>query len=274
MFSANTPTSVANRPIALSISSDQSASYNVFSAAGNPSDAVDVTVTIGSGIKVSEMRALSFAPGSRVFIVNNGFILGAGGTGGYGGSIYGTDIFAGFQGNNGTNAGNGTDALQSNCRLILTNASGAIYAGGGGGAGGTAGGVQGSYPYPGPPTSRACGGSGGGGGQGYPGGAGGFGGAGYGDGTTVANGGNGNSGSFAGRGSLGSGVTSGGGSGGIAGNGGTWGNGGDSPLLSPSPDSGSGCGGGMAGNQGRAIFSNGAGVTWISGSGNVVGSVS
>ena len=168
MFSANCPAAVSGRPIGLTISSDQAAGYNVYTAAGSPTDIVDVTVTINAGIRVSEMRALSFASGSRVFIVNNGKIMGKGGDGGGGGAISGAGSYG-----SGAAGTNGTDALQSNCRLIITNASGQILGGGGGGIGGRCGSLNADG------SGAGCGGGGGGGGEGYPGGNGGNAGGGY-----------------------------------------------------------------------------------------------
>ncbi len=261
MFSANSPSSVANRAIALTISVDQPSGYNVFTAAGSPSDAVDVTVTINSGIRVSEMRALSFAPGSRIFIINNGKIYGAGGAGSTGASI----TAGRFSGPPYGTPGNGTDALQSNCRLIINNLNGVIYGGGGGGGGGRA-----ACDLPTSPTI-GCGAGGGGGGQGYPGGAGGFGGFGF-----SSSGLAGSAGSDTLRGSGVGGGTSGSVGGGWGSAGGIWGDSGsnDESGVPPSPVDATGGSPQSGGNPGRAIYTNGAGITWISGSSNVAGTVS
>ncbi len=262
MFSANSPTSVANRAIALTISADQPSSYNVFTAAGSPSDAVDVTVTVNAGIRVSQMRALSFAPGSRIFLVNNGTIFGAGGAGGAGQTIFGAGSYSAlFPG------AAGTDALQSNCRLIITNASGLIFGGGGGGGGGHCGSqfADGS--------GNSGGGAGGGGGRGYPGGAGGAG------GTAGGGGGTGHDGTAGTDTAIGVGLgggTQGGTQGASGSNGGTIGAAGNSDETgnAANPFATSGGSNAAGGAPGRAIFSNGAGVTWISGSSNVAGTVS
>ena len=173
MFSSNFPASVANRAVALTIAADKPstygvAGYDIFAQASSPTDSVDVTVTINAGVKISQLRALGFAAGSRIFLVNNGFIYGAGGVGGTGGSIFNTGSYgAGAAGTS------GTDALQSNCRLIITNISGQINGGGGGGIGGRCGSSAADG------SANGCGGGGGGGGRGYPGGGGGGGGFGY-----------------------------------------------------------------------------------------------
>lgn len=249
----------SNRAISLVISADQAVSYNVFTASGSPSDPVDVTLTISATIKVSQMRALGFPLNSRIFLINNGFIYGGGGSGGGGGGIPApTGFTAGAIGTN------GTDALQSNCRLIITNASGAIYGGGGGGRGGGCGSSTSNG------SANGCGGGGGGGGQGYPGGFGGTGGNGF-----SANGITGQVGILSGAGIGTGGGTFGGAAGAWGGDGGAWAQAGNASGVSPaSPFAPAGANGGTNSNGGRAIFSNGAGVFWISGAANVAGSVS
>jgi hypothetical protein len=60
---------------------------------------------------------------STLYVINNGYIVGMGGTGGPGG------------GGGGSNGGNGGDAISMHCSLLLDN-FGVIGGGGGGGAGG------------------------------------------------------------------------------------------------------------------------------------------
>jgi hypothetical protein len=102
----------------------------------------DVVVTINSGVVISSNDANysaftvdgAFAPGDRVFIVNNGFIAGARGSGGNGAFWY--DSYDGYYGSStaGTNGGTALYAMRS---VSVTN-NGTI-AGGGGGGGGSAG---------------------------------------------------------------------------------------------------------------------------------------
>jgi hypothetical protein len=74
------------RTILLTIAADTT-DYNVFTAAGSPTDVVDVVVTINSGVTVGATAGVGpalkttalFAAGSTVKIVNNGSIFGYGG---------------------------------------------------------------------------------------------------------------------------------------------------------------------------------------------------
>ena len=130
------------------------------------------TVTINSGVYVGSSSAGTFAfdtgvtfpADSTLSVVNNGYILGAGGAAGGGG---GTNMYSPFSG--GSGSGGGT-ALRAQAPVSITNSG--VIGGGGGGGGGGAGGF-----------GSDCGegvggmaGSGGGGGLGYSGGAGGAGG--------------------------------------------------------------------------------------------------
>ena len=64
--------------------------YDIFSAAGSPAGAVDVSLTINSGVIVGDVSAGTYAvrtgsawaAGSTIAIVNNGTIQGIGGNGG------------------------------------------------------------------------------------------------------------------------------------------------------------------------------------------------
>lgn len=132
----------------------------------------------------------SYPTGSTLAVINNGYILGAGGAGGAGGN-----------GGNGSGSSGsaGGPAMQGNYAISITNNT-TIGGGGIGGAGGLGGGG----------INNAGGGGGGGGGAGYNGGGGGGGGAGISGGLTgnpggsggLTTGGNGGSGGF---GSVGSG---------------------------------------------------------------------
>lgn len=109
--------------------------YNIFSALGNPSSVVDVTITIASGTLVTtdtiDFAALSVGAlpsGSTVTLINNGIITGAGGLGG-------SWVTTG----SGLNPQNGGAAisLSSGISTSIDNTSGYIFGGGGGGLFGT-----------------------------------------------------------------------------------------------------------------------------------------
>ena len=131
----------------------------------------DVTLTINSGIYVGASSVArsalvvdsSWDVNDTVTIVNNGYIIGAGGAGGAAGTSG-----SGFSQWNGSQGQAGGTALQS-FKSITINNSGVIGGGGGGGGGGGARlGL----------SNSAYGGGGGGGGRGYLGGAGAAGGGG------------------------------------------------------------------------------------------------
>ena len=233
-----------NRAISLTISASQG-QYNVFTAATSPTDAVDVTLTVNSGVVV--MPALvpiipsvgiltaGFSAGSTLKIINLGFIYGGGGYGGDGAN--GSGGFAwGAQG------GNGGDAIDITRPLTIDNSSGYVFGGGGGGPGGRSMWFS-AFDY--------AGGGGGGGGQ--PNGAGG----GFGDTFQVASAATaGTAGSVSSPGSAGTGGVAFGGStggGGYAGS--LWG--------ADSQDNGSGDG--FNGKGGYAIRLNGYSITWLGG---------
>jgi hypothetical protein len=194
------------RAIALTISADDSDTYNVYTAAGSPSDPVEVTLTINAGIKVGGGTSTStngsiqiptgFHALSIIKIVNNGYIVGKGGSGGKGG-----DALAG----NGVNGGSGGHAITTARRTIIDNQNGHIYGGGSGGCGGGAG----NLVFPG-------GGGGGGGGAGYPDSSGGAAGTGTPNGSAGATG---NMTYPGGGGAPGNGGGAGGGGGGFGGQG-------------------------------------------------------
>ncbi len=272
--------------ISYTISSNTAhASINVASLPGYSAGTSDITITVNSGVYVYATSistpALTLsggASGDTVTLVNNGYIMGMGGTG------------AGSPSNPGV--GGPAISLGFNTTINNTNASAYIGGGGGGGAGGYAqgGGGAGGGPATGPGSGGGgglgssggngslyttsgpygtyynCGG--GGGGRIFPGvgGAGGSsghfsgwfgrgGGAGGGgaSGASVATGGAGGSANSAGGGPGGGGAGGYGGAG--AGGGGGWGASGGN-TGNPSYQ-------GAAG--GKAVALNGRTVTWVSG---------
>ncbi|MCE2724453.1 MAG: hypothetical protein LW865_14430 [Betaproteobacteria bacterium] len=236
--------------INLTISTDQLAGYNAFTAAGSPAGAVDLRITVNSSIIVSELRALSFAAGSTILITNNGTIRGVGGTGGDGGSISWFGSLAGAQ-----TGGAGTDAIQTNRPTTINNTSGNVWGGGGGGGGGGGATDQ---------TNGALASGGGGGGGAGDGSAGIAGVCDTFSGGVAYPGSSGQrgvptSGGLGGAASTGSGANSGkGGDGGDYGQVGA--NGADATLGDTYIGNGS-----TGGAAGRAVFTNGAGLTWTGG---------
>lgn len=254
--------------------SANTANYSVFVAAGSPTSAVDVQLTINAGVYVYSTSTANAAielgalpAGSTVTIINNGYIMGMGGAGGFN-----------------TNGGVGGPAINLSAAVSIDNSAGYIAGGGGGGGGGTA--------------STSGGGGGAGGGNGGDSGAPATGGAGGGPGalgglSTMG-------GTGAGSGGVGGvfGTTGGGGGRVIPGSGGT------SPTNPPGTPGGSGgaagsnggtvgnCGGGgggwgaaggwgnggatTSGAGGKAVALNGFAVTWLAGNNStqVLGAVS
>jgi hypothetical protein len=149
--------------IALTISSSTSSGYNILTeaqnAGGYEAGITDVTVTVNSGVYVGSpsdgtsyaMTASGFTSGDSVTLVNNGYILGKGGTGGAGSTGLVSTAPSG-------NAGG--RAINASYAMTITN-NGTIAGGGGGGGG--AGGLR-SHSG----NVWAVGASGGGGGAGYP----------------------------------------------------------------------------------------------------------
>lgn len=167
----------ANRAaIALTIASNTQ-NYDVYSnASPSPSyspGTADITVTINSGVVVGSSSTGSYAmsvpnafgAGDTVTIVNNGTVIGRGGSGGGGGR--------GQPYTSGGGGGNGGNALYVNRATIFTN-NGTLSGGGGGGGGGHGRSAGGSPKV----AASGYGGGGGGGGAGYSGGSGGAGGPG------------------------------------------------------------------------------------------------
>lgn len=246
-----------NPIIPLTISAN-TADYNVFVAAGSPSFAADIVLTVNTGIYLystsTATPALStgvgWVVGSTIKLINNGNVFGMGGAGAEGGN---PDY---YQGQNGVAGG---PAMGINWNIIIDNTNGLIGGGGGGGGGGGAG----WWIFA--PASFKASGGGGGGGQGYNGGAAGIGGYSclnnY--GTCVA-GANGVEGTAA--------VAGGGGAGGVvpgwcqAGNGGGGGGLGAVGAAGMTGVSGNGVnGGGAGGAAGKAINLNGFVITWLGG---------
>ena len=219
----------ANRvALALTIASNTQ-NYDLFTQVNaSPSYAAgtsDVTLTVNSGVVVGSTStgtyAMSvpsgFSAGDTVTIVNNGTVIGRGGSGGAGAPyLY-----------NATAGGGGGNALYVNRALILTN-NGTLSGGGGGGGGGGSGLYSAS-----PKTTATAGGGGGGGGAGNSGGSGGAGGA-----TPTASGSTGGAGSTASGGGGGGGGPPTGGAGGAGG-----GQGGNGGAGVPAPYRGRGLGG-------------------------------
>ncbi len=232
------------RVISLTISAN-TVDYNVYSAAGSPVEAVDVIVSIDSGVTVygnsgaaAFFTTTSFASSSTVRIVNAGYIKGVGGFGGDGGG-------PAVDGAAGSNGGN---AIDTRVTLLVDNTNGFIFGGGGGGGGG-GGAIGGTF---------TTGGGGGGGGRGFVSLGGGSGGAGDFPGANGFNGSDGNSNAAGGAGGVVGPTT-----GGNGGFGGDW--------ATAGTDGGAGSGatasslGGAAGTGGKAIALNGNAVTWFGG---------
>lgn len=149
------------RVIELTISSTQTSQYNMRTAAGSPSDPVEVRLTVNADCQFGINQDTGWAAGSTCVIDNNASIYGTGGGGGGGGGAYilgGTSVLS--------CAGSGQaggDALILRIPTTIDNAGGNIFGGGGGGGGG--GSSADSNPFT-SGTARA-GGGGGGGGRGY-----------------------------------------------------------------------------------------------------------
>lgn len=157
--------------IALTISGDTQ-NYNVYSNRGGTYEAGNsiITLTINSGIYVgsssSGANALTiptdFHADDQIFIINNGVIIGAGGSGGPGAGP------SGAGGSNGAAGGPGGVAILASRAVTITN-NGTVAGGGGGGGGASKRYVSGYFSY-------WVNGNGGGGGAGYGAGGGGAGG--------------------------------------------------------------------------------------------------
>ncbi|WP_085908464.1 hypothetical protein [Kiloniella majae] len=92
---------------------------------------VEQGVKIGStSTSIFSMITGSLPPESKIQLINNGIIAGAGGRGGKGGDGWHDNASAGRPGSV------GGPALQVNCTFVLDNTNGIIGGGGGGGGGG------------------------------------------------------------------------------------------------------------------------------------------
>lgn len=233
--------------VSLVISSTQVSTYNLFTAAGSPGGAVDVVLTINTGVVLQAgLIGTSFAAGSSIVIINNGRIAGIAGAGSGGVGLNGS---SGFD-TSGVFTGDGGHAIETNVPTSIDNTNGEIFGGGGGGGAGAAT----RQPVGGPYTYRA-GGGGGGGGQGYNNASGGTGGV-----SAISvfeNGGNGVAGSSAAPGTGGTANVGGG----VGGDGGSWGASG-APGQFAASDASSSYNGGAGG---YAVKTNGAGVSWLGG---------
>ncbi|MGZ3721956.1 MAG: hypothetical protein ACXVA9_03435 [Bdellovibrionales bacterium] len=245
--------SAANISLTLATSATN---YNIFAAAGSPTSAANVVLTINSGVTVSATNpsvvALStgnFPSGSTLQIVNNGSIYGAGGSGG-GGGLGARGYPTALPGSPG---GPGGPALSLGFAITLTN-NGLIAGGGGGGGGG--GGCNVGVEF----------GSGGGGAGSAPG----AGGAGSGIATGPGSPGGGGSLTTGGAAGVGGSIQgfycNYGGAGGGLGQAGTVG-------MSVSSYSVSGVFGGAGGAAGAGILKNGFGLNLISGGASILGPV-
>ena len=175
----------------------------------------DITLVISPGVYVGSASTGSYAlqvdtswnPRDTITIINNGFITGMGGAGGYGGD-------GGYSVGPGISGYSGGPALQAQRATSVTN-NGVIGGGGGGGGGG-----DGYSTYGGCCSSSYFPGSGGGGGEGYSGGTGGAGGIGN-VGSNGYPGGSGTNSTAGGGGAGRSGAGSGGSGGSFGSSGGT-----------------------------------------------------
>lgn len=283
-------------------SNTANASLNLSAIGGYVSGKSDITVTINGGVYLYATTTGGYGlnlsggtTGDTLTIVNNGFILGQGGTGGAG-RVNGTGSNPGASGGSALNLGFGMSA----CTINNTNGSAYIAGGGGGGGGagdaasdggggggGAGGGTGGDYSYGGgggagggvgASGSTGSNSGGGGGGRILP-GSGGAGGTSSGGGT--APGAGGGSGGGGGTIAITSGknvATSNGGSGGSANAGGSAGAG-SSRFIGAGGGGGWGSSGGSgfaaAGSGGKAVNTNGKSITWTSGNTTrVYGSVS
>lgn len=241
------------RVILLSINANQGALYNVFTAAGNPADSVDVVVTIATGVilQAGLTSGAGWAAGSTLKIVNNGTIAGPGGAGAQGADATPFSFGGGVAGNGGT-------AIVTNIPLTIDNTAGFVFGGGGGGGAGES--ASQANP-PGSPAAAAAGG-GGGGGRGYNNAAGGAGGVAWPGGT--ADGSAGGNGSGAGPGAGGANGFYQFTLGGDGGAGGDWGAAGaNGQNASGAATFVSGIG--IGGAAGAAIQTNGHALTWLGG---------
>ena len=145
---------------------------NLYTLAGSPVFAKKIILTINPGVYIGSTSTSTPAlnigtgwpAGTTITIINNGYILGAGGAGGAGGNYYSQPGIAGAPGG---------PALNLTWPITITN-NGYIFGGGGGGKGGNETSVSSGGKSP---VTFWYGGGGGGGGAGYNAGGGGSGGS-------------------------------------------------------------------------------------------------
>lgn len=115
--------------------------FNLYSSVGSPGIACNVLVNIASGVQVLAsvntnyaFNVGGFTPGSRIYIINNGYIVGRGGQGlGKNNSYYGQGSVPSYA--------YGGPAFYTGVPVFFDNTNGVIGGGGGaGGVGGSAGG--------------------------------------------------------------------------------------------------------------------------------------
>jgi hypothetical protein len=242
----------SNRVTAAATISSPTSNYTVDTskAPGYTAGTTDFTLTINGGVFITSGSTgsyamtvdTSWAAGDTVAIINNGTIVGRGGTGGQGSRDFSGPALAGFPGTA------GGPALLVSRAITLTNGSGRIAGGGGGGGGGAVGSTGEEFP---------AGGGGGGGignGPGGPGGTGGF-----------ASGSPGSPGTESSAGGGGPGGGGGAGPGGTGGGYGSSGSNGTATGPGGGPSSGGGAGGCIVGNSN---------ITYSGPTGNRNGSIS
>ena len=213
-----------------------------------------VVATISGGVYISSngtgTPALTVSgsfPGG-VELINNGFIIGMGGSGGAGRSIIGTSGFGGA-------AGNGGGLALSVSSAISINNAGTIGGGGGGGGGGRAGYDVGNKQQ----WSVGAGGGGGGRSSNAANSAAGAGGGGSGA-TFEASGSSGGVGTVSSAGGGGAGGSTGGRTAGGGGSGGGWGAAGATGGVGSTIVN---AGGPFAGGAGGAAVSGNSNITWL-----------
>lgn len=249
---------------AFTISTNQTnANLRSLAVAAGWNQSSKVVATINAGVYVSSNSTGTPAltingsfPGG-VELVNNGYIIGMGGAGGGGYSIYTSTQY-------GSPGANGGLALSVSSAVSITN-NGTIGGGGGGGGGGAS-----LYQQVGCCGYLGGGGGGGGGRTGTYNSSGGVGGIGYGTYSYVGN--PGNSGTSASAGSGGSGYNMSGRTGGTGGTGGSWGSSGSSGGNNSVNPVYNNVGPGGGGSGGGAVSGN-SNVTWIA-TGTRLGSIS
>lgn len=161
---ANKMAGGGNRAIALAITSNRDASvsgvYDIFVQAGSPTDAVDVLLTIATGIWVVGNPALDddtfhrtdeeairtgtgWATGSTIKVVNLGYWSGRGGYGGHGRNDSTYNSWNGYRFDQ--NGESGGDAFYCAWPTTIDNTNGYLWGGGGGGGGGGGEGTYGGH---------------------------------------------------------------------------------------------------------------------------------